>query len=296
MSLSITPLSSRSAVLLPETNKQNYLKMTIDLVITETTLPNFLEQTAKAQATEIQALTVTIDYDRLVSPNRSCQHENSTSIHDSLTAQTLWTYLWDLARALQHMTALTTFAFIIVRPKCTFWLPGDIRTDFVQNLPLQCHNLEIDTENLDRVREPVALDDHLCKSISRALPNLQHLRLRMCAVCPLLFPAASAPMLETVSVNCIGGNPLNSAAQTCRVLPETPLVPAVAVDVDGQDAAPHVAQSLRAFAATHCPRIKLATVTDVTHCDPNDRSTHFCYTIRDAVVNETYALPFVRVL
>ena len=296
MSLSITSLSSRSAVLLPEINEQDCTKMTIDLAITETTLPDFLERTAKAQATDIQALTVTVDYDRLVSPNQTCQHENSTSIHDSLTAQTLWTYLRDLARALQHMTALKTFAFIIVRPKCTFWLPRDILTDFVQNLPLQCHNLEIDTENLDRVREPVGLDDHFCKAINRALPNLQHLRLRLYAVCPLLFQAASAPMLETVSMNCIGSNSLNSTAQTCRVLPETPLDPAVAVTVDSQNAAPHIAQSLRAFAAIHCPRIKLATVTDVTHCDWNDRSTHFCYSIRDAVANETYALPFVRIL
>ncbi|GAB7334629.1 hypothetical protein MBLNU13_g06592t1 [Cladosporium sp. NU13] len=192
------------------------------------------------------------------------------------------------------MTSLTTFAFIITQPACTFWLPRDILTDLVQNLPQQCRNLEIDTDNLDRVREEVGLNDHFCKAISRALHNFQHLRLRLCAVCPALFQATSTPILETVSVNCIGSNPLKSAAPTCRVQPETP---AVAVDVNGQNAAPHIAQSLRALAATqHCLNLKLATVTDVTHCDWDDRSTHHSYSIRDAIANKTYALPFVRIL
>lgn len=267
--------------------------MSLDLVVNELTLPDFLEQTAKTQAADIRALTVNIDYDCLVSPFQECQHDNSRSIHDSLTAQTLWTYLRNLARALQHMTALTTFAFIVVRPKCTFWLPRDILTDLVQNLPHQCRNLELDTDSLDRVREEIGVDEHLCKAISRAIPNLQHLRLRLTAMCPALFHAASAPILETVSVNCIGSNPLHGGLQTCRVLPEAP---ATATDENGQDAAPHIAESLRDLAAASCPRLKLATVTDLTHCNWHDRSTHHCYSIRDALVNKTYALPLVRIL
>ena len=268
--------------------------MVLDLLVTELALPDFLQHKAKSQATRIRALTVKIDYDRLVSPNQTCQHPHSTSIHDSLTAQTLWTHLRNLARALQHMTSLITFAFIVTQPRCTFWLPRDILTDLVQNLPQQCRNLEIDTDNLDRVREEIGLDDHFCRVISRALPNLQHVRLRVCAVCPALFQATSAPILEIVSVSCIGSNPLNSTAHTCRVLPETPAIP---VDVNGQNAAPHIAQSLHALAATqHCPSLKLATVMDVTHCDWDDRSTHHSYSIRDALTNKTYALPFVRIL
>lgn len=267
--------------------------MSLDLVVNELTLPDFLEQTAKTQAADIRALTVNIDYDCLVSPFQECQHDNSRSIHDSLAAQTLWTYLRNLARALQHMTALTTFAFIVVRPKCTFWLPRDILTDLVQNLPHQCRNLELDTDSLDRVREEIGVDEHLCKAISRAIPNLQHLRLRLTAMCPALFHAASAPILETVSVNCIGSNPLHGGLQTCRVLPEAP---ATATDENGQDAAPHIAESLRDLAAASCPRLKLATVTDLTHCNWHDRSTHHCYSIRDALVNKTYALPLVRIL
>jgi hypothetical protein len=33
---------------------------------------------------------------------------------------------------------------------------------------------------------------------------------------------------------------------------------------------------------------------DVTSCDWEYRSTHHCYSIRDAIANKTYALPFVR--
>lgn len=267
--------------------------MSLDLVVNELTLPDFLEQTAKPQAVDIRALTVNIDYDRLVSPNKTCQHENSQSIHDSLTAQKLWTHLRNLARTLPQMTALTTFAFIITRPKCTFWLPRDILTDLVQNLPHQCRNLEIDTDTLDRVREQIGLDEHLCKAISRAIPNLQHLRLRLFAMCPELFHAASAPILETVSVNCIGSDPFHGGVQTCRVLPESP---AVATDENGQDAAPHIAQSLRALAVVHGPNLRLAAVMDLTYCNWHDRSTHHCYSIRDALADKTYALPLVRIL
>ena len=170
------------------------IKMALDIVVTETTLPNFLEQTAKNEATNIRALTVTIDYDRLVCPDKICKHSCFTAIHDSLTAQTLWTHLRLLARTFQHMTSLTTFAFIIAQPKCTFWLPRDILTDLVQNLPQQCRNLEIDTNALDRVREEEGSNDHLCKVIRLAVPQLQHLRLRLATVCTDLFNADPTPI------------------------------------------------------------------------------------------------------
>lgn len=268
--------------------------MALDLVVTEITLPDFLDKTTKTQAAEIRALTISIDYDRLVSPDHTCQQHEwcTTSIHDSPTAQALWNYLRNLARALQHMTALTTFSLSITRCKCTFWLPRDILTDLVRNLPLRCRNLEIDTNNLDQVREEVGVDEHLCKAISRVVPNLQHLRLRLTAMCPALFQVASAPILETVSVVCINSDPLNSETETCRTLPDAP---ATRLNSDGQNVAPHIARSLRALVvSSQCPRLKLATVTDVTGRDWEDSSTHNSYSIRDALADKTYASPFVR--
>ena len=270
--------------------------MALDLVVTEITLPDFLEKTSKTQAAQIRALTISIDYDRLVSPDHTCEQHKwcTTSIHDSLTAQALWNYLRNLARALQHMTALTTFAITITRHKCIFWLPRDILTDLVQNLPPQCRNLEIDTNKLDQVREEFGVDDHLCKAISHIVPNLQHLRLRLTAMCPVLFRVASAPILETVSVVCIHSDPLDSETQTCKTIPDAP---ATRLNSDGQEVAPHIARSLRALvASTHCPLLKLATVTDVTTRDWEDSSTHDSYSIRDALANKTYASPFVRTM
>jgi hypothetical protein len=110
-------------------------------------------------------------------------------------------------------------------------------------------------------------------------------------MCPVLFQATSAPLLETVSVNCIGGDPLNGNFETCKILLPTPLL-----DHRHKDAASYIAQSLGALASTHCPNLKLATVTGVTHCDWGDGSTHHCYSIRDAVANRTYALPFVSIM
>jgi hypothetical protein len=110
-------------------------------------------------------------------------------------------------------------------------------------------------------------------------------------MCPVLFQATSAPLLETVSVNCIGGDPLNGNFDTCKILLPTPLL-----DHRLKDAASYIAQSLRALAVAGCPRLKLATVTDVTHCDWGDGSTHHCYSIRDAVANKTYALPFISIM
>ena len=269
--------------------------MALDIFITEITLPDFLERTTKTQAADIRALTVNIDYDRLLPPERTCQNRYTASIPNSLTAQALWTHLRNLARTLQHMTALTTFAFTIVRPKCNFWIPRDILIDLVHNLPLQCRNLEIDTNALDRVREEDGLNEHLCEALSHALPNLLHLRLRLKAVCLTLFQAVSAPRLETISVNCIGSDPLhciNGKPLDCGVQIRRPL----ATEHNDLDAAPYIAQSLRDLAAAHCPNLKLATVTDITNSDLDDRSSHHCFSIRDALANKTHALPFVRVM
>ena len=266
--------------------------MPLDLVVTETTLPEFLEDTATTQATEIRALTVRIDYDQLVSPNQICQRSYSTSIHDSRVAQALWNHLRNLARALQHMTGLITFALVVTHPKCTFWLPRDIVTDLVKSLPLQCCNLEIDTAALDRVREDEEPNEHLCTAISNAIAQLTHLRLRLTAICPALFNANSALGLETVSVNCVGGSTHSSGAQLCNSHAVNPLM---VYHESGNDAAPAVAQSLHAFATRHCPALKLATVTSVTPNDYDDRSTHPSYDIRDGVANKTYALPFIDI-
>lgn len=266
--------------------------MPLDVLVSETTLPDFLEHTAKKQATDIRALTVTIDYDQLVAPNKICEHSCFMAIHDSLTAQTLWTHLRRLARSFRHMTSLTTFAFIVAQPKCTFWLPRDILTDLVRNLPQRCRNLEIDTNALDRVREEEGSDDHLCRVISLAIPQLQHLRLRLATVCTDLFKADPAPVLETVSVSCIGGDTLGSGAQICDTLPANPLM---AYHAEGNDAALPVARSLQTL-ATHCPKLELATVMSVTPNHYADRSTYSCFSIRDALANRTHALPFFNIL
>lgn len=263
--------------------------MALDMLVTESDLPNFLQQTATAQAAHIRSLTTTINYEHLVSLDQMERQGYRPAIHESLVAQALWTQLRNLARALPTMTALTTFALVVTRPRCAFWLPRDIITDLVKSLPRQCYNLEIDTGTVDRLREEEGPDEHLCKAINHAIPQLKHLRLRITAMCTALFSATSAPTLETVSINCFGGNAFSSGAQLCR-----PDVVSPRMHYHGNDAAPSVAQSLKTL-AKRCPKLTLATVLDTTPAEYEDRSTHACYDIRDALTGKTYALPITDI-
>jgi hypothetical protein len=160
--------------------------------------------------------------------------------------------------------------------------------DIIRSLPQQCCNLELDTQGKDRVESGC---NHLCEAIRDAIPGLQRLRLRLGTLCEALFSAESAPILESVSVNCVYAGPSLSGTQLCSPLNRAlgPLSQA-----NRTEAAATIAQSLRAL-TLRCPRLTLATVLDKISNDYDDRTTHPCYNFRDAIANRTHVSPLFNV-
>ncbi|KAJ4339859.1 hypothetical protein N0V95_007670, partial [Ascochyta clinopodiicola] len=63
----------------------------------------------------------------------------------------------------------------------------------VDALPISCTNLELDTQGFD-VREEEREETHLCASLRKVLPRMQHVRLRL-RTCETLFTDPSTPDL-----------------------------------------------------------------------------------------------------
>lgn len=264
--------------------------MSLDLLVTVADLPSFIQDTDIAQAADFRSLTIRIDHAHLPPVEEAAQDEIHVLTHGSASTQALWTQLRSLPRVLQHLVNLTTFSLVVTsRPINGFWLSRNIIADIVNSLPQRCCNIEIDTQGQDHAQ---AGSTHLCENICRVIPRLQHLRIRLSAMCAALFNSDSAPNLRTVSVNCVGSSTLGGGSQVCGSYDEL----AGAVNhPNGIDTAPVIAQSLRNLTSEH-PKLELATVLDVTRNDYDDRTTHPCYNVRDTIENKTYALPFVNVL
>lgn len=134
---------------------------------------------------------------------------------------------------LPKMINLSTLSFIYN----DFWV-GHPRPIFmersavvllIENLPKTCVNLEIDTHGLDELGYGTP---HLCDTLRRILPRLQHLRLRLRDLCPGIFATGfdqdsstaqhsvitpvKAPFLKTVVINCCSRELVAAACGTER--------------------------------------------------------------------------------
>ncbi|KAF2743411.1 hypothetical protein M011DRAFT_461645 [Sporormia fimetaria CBS 119925] len=77
-------------------------------------------------------------------------------------------------------------------------VPGSTLARLIGMLPLTVNSLEIDTAGVDVPPLPdlISEDDHLCTQISRILPRLRHLRLRVGHICSELISSARERQLR----------------------------------------------------------------------------------------------------
>ena len=106
------------------------------------------------------------------------------------------------------MCKLTTFS-LIVEPtpgeaaKHGFWIHLRGLLTVLEVLPKSVSSLELDLGLLDAARD--GGPRHVCHELSRLLPQLRHLRLRLGTLCAVLFDLgegkSTAPQLETLVMN-----------------------------------------------------------------------------------------------
>jgi hypothetical protein len=142
-----------------------------------------------------------------------------------------------LPSALRILSKLSTFSLVIlpiISPVSAGFPVAELAA-IIDALPESCVNLELDTGGWDDF--PKQGDPHLCASIRRILPRMQHVRLRLRFVCSAIFgeghlvpsdqwrarsicsteeyqPTISLPNMRTLLVNC--AVPDRDMRDTCR--------------------------------------------------------------------------------
>ena len=126
----------------------------------------------------------------------------------SRATQTLWKDMESFATLISKMSNLTTFS-LIVEPtpgeaaKHGFWIHLRCLLTILEVLPKSVSSLELDLGLLDAERD--GGPKHICHALSRLLPQLRHLRLRLGTLCAMLFGlgegASTVPHLETLVIN-----------------------------------------------------------------------------------------------
>ena len=126
----------------------------------------------------------------------------------SRATQAFWKDLESFATLISKMCKRTTFS-LIVEPtpgeaaKHGFWIHLRYLLTVLKALPKSFSSLELDLGLLDAARDDGPM--HVCPALSRLLPQLRHLRLRLGTLCAVLFDhvevASIAPQLETLIMN-----------------------------------------------------------------------------------------------
>ena len=129
-----------------------------------------------------------------------------------------------LVPLLSHFTNLRCFSFWLGKGHHDL-VPQSILVQLVEALPPSCTNLEVDTFGYDARAEGDAT--HLCDSLRRVLPRMQHVRLRVRS-CEALFTdpltpdqTISLPHLKSFIYTC--ARPPGTPLPTCRCLGPSPI-------------------------------------------------------------------------
>jgi hypothetical protein len=101
-----------------------------------------------------------------------------------------------LCKCLSSLPRLDTFSiYLVTQVDLRCYLPGPVMARIVRALPSSLAHLELDTECVDRIFEDQPVSDpkdHLCQAISKHLPRLESLRLRLSCICLELFDSLSS--------------------------------------------------------------------------------------------------------
>lgn len=88
---------------------------------------------------------------------------------------------------IKHMSRLVSLSLVCLDPRdgSPPWLPQHYIVSMLENIAGTCVSVEIDTARKDYVGDIGSA--HLCESFRMILPQLEHLRVRMGNMCPLIF-------------------------------------------------------------------------------------------------------------
>lgn len=202
--------------------------------------------------------------------------------------------LLQLSRLLPKMINLSTLSFtysdmMMGHPRPLF-MPRSTVEALVENLPMSCVNLQIDTHGLDQY---VYDQPHLCRALRQVLPRLQHLRLRLSDLCPGIFATGFktdgtmadeseicpviAPNLKTLVINCCVGI---WTAGACGIRPRI-------------EAHNSLIERLHEFAACGSfpaiERLWLVYKPRIEFVAPQ----YLCYKRCDIIQNQTLSIPYI---
>lgn len=92
-----------------------------------------------------------------------------------------------IAQLLPAMDRLISF-FLILEQRSESHIPQRSITRLVEDLPISCTSLELDTHaNDDRNNDYHGTPSHVCTALRRIMPRIQHVRLRIGAMCASMF-------------------------------------------------------------------------------------------------------------
>ncbi|KAJ8070644.1 hypothetical protein OCU04_001015 [Sclerotinia nivalis] len=262
--------------------------MNQDILLTVTTLQDFVTQSPTPDTSQTRSLTIAINANQLpqtTSINIESGNRNGT--------RQLWDQLQRFAELLPDFSNLATFSLNVVsKGKNGFWIPRPLIASLIIALPQTCVAVQIDTQGQD-LAEPKSA--HLCNAIRTILPRLQHLRLRLSTICNSLFQAEAetirAPSLETLLINCLGKSVQGHQTRLCGSFQEDPYYSQFYL---GQEAAPVLALSMQAL-VPHCPQLTHMSLIDSGQRDDEDHSVYATFNRRNIMHNKIYCMPFVNI-
>ncbi|ORY09998.1 hypothetical protein BCR34DRAFT_602457 [Clohesyomyces aquaticus] len=109
----------------------------------------------------------------------------SLTVHLTSARADIELRLTQLSEKMHKFTKLLSFSFR-QDVKCHMSIPTSCFKLIVESLPNTCVNLELDT-NSHNTSNTTKINDHVCESIHRILPRMEHLRLRLSKICSSLF-------------------------------------------------------------------------------------------------------------
>ncbi|CAD6447521.1 3bfde77f-2be3-40df-854b-51c83487af04-CDS [Sclerotinia trifoliorum] len=265
--------------------------MNQEILLTVTTLQDFITQSLISDTSQIRSLTIAIDNNKL--PQTTSIQTESENRNATEGTRQLWSQLERFANLLPAVSNLATFSLnVISKSKNGFWIPRPLIARLIIALPRTCIAIQIDTQGQD-LGEPKSA--HLCHAIRTILPQLQHMRLRVGTICKNLFRTEAeiieAPYLETLLINCLGKGVQGHQARLCNSFQEDPYYSQLFL---GQEAASDLALSIQAL-VPHCPRRTHIALIDSGNCDDEDQSVYATLNRRNIMRNTIYSMPFVTI-
>lgn len=200
-----------------------------------------------------------------------------------------------LPSRLAHIHAIRSFSFRTPKSLPTgMWVPGSLLVAILDQLPVSCSSLEVDTGATYNAGEAAPKICHVCPSIRRLIPQLQYLRIGLPMLCSKAFGQAS-------DSNPASFDPVQAPSlDQCLITVAKQTVPASVLRTQAcgspdRNIVTLLANCLQAFSSTdNAPRLEQLWILDALPLE--DQSTSFPSLVRrDVMAGKSLALPYKNI-